>query len=118
MNVSVSMVHVSPAAWLSPVYVPSSSTVFVVDRLVMAVCVALGGCVAVEYPAAAASKPAAAGYLASNRRLALLIAARVKRGSVRREILQTVEEVGAAGVVLALVSPGGLSLGKKLAWGA
>jgi hypothetical protein len=84
MNIPVSMVYASPAAWLSPVYVPSNSMAQLLYQLynaagtyvpVAAVCVALGGYVAVEYPTAAE-------------------------------------------VIFALVSPGGLSLREKLAWGA
>jgi hypothetical protein len=128
MNTSVSMVHASPAAWLSPVYTPPNSTVQLLHQFcnvagtyvsVAAVCVntAFSGYVAVEY-----STPAAVGYVVSNRRgwLALPIVARVKRADpARREILQSVEKMGAAEVILVSASPGGLSLeDRKKASGA
>ncbi len=122
MNVTGFIVPPSTAAWLFSVYVPSNSTAqllrrfcnaagtFVVDRPAAVACVdtALSGYVAVEYPetpppaapktsllTVVAGVVAAFSHLANNRRerLAPPVAA---RAAARREVVQTVEKMGAA----------------------
>jgi DNA-binding transcriptional ArsR family regulator len=126
MNATVFIVLAPLAAWLFPVYVPPNSTAymtvqlphqlcnatgtFVVDRPVAVVCVntalspaTLSGYVAVEYPKtpppAAPKAPEAPSLAVWLALLPLPIVARVKRAAddpVRREIVQTVEKMGAA----------------------
>jgi DNA-binding transcriptional ArsR family regulator len=126
VNATVFIVLAPLAAWLFPVYVPPDSTAcvtvqlphqlcnaigtFVVDKPAAVVCVntalspaTLSGYVAVEYPKTpppAAPKAPEAPSLAVWLALPLLpIVARVKRAAddpARREIVRTVEKMGAA----------------------